>query len=60
MAKPFRAAHIRRQGAGQYRVMDVVAKRLEHDSIDCSQRYVDINKGVLRAIFQGAVQHAEY
>jgi integrase/recombinase XerC len=35
--------------------METVAQLLGHTSIDCSQRYVDVNQGVLQAMFADAV-----
>ena len=35
--------------------MDTVAVLLGHSSIDCSQRYVDVDVSVLQEMFEGAV-----
>lgn len=35
--------------------METVAHLLGHSSIDCSQRYVDVDQGTLRAMFAEAV-----
>lgn len=35
--------------------METVAQLLGHSSIDCSQRYVDVNSGTLQAMFADAV-----
>ena len=35
--------------------METVAKLLEHSSIECSQRYVDVNQCVLQAMFADAI-----
>ncbi len=35
--------------------METVAQLLGHASIDCSQRYVDVDQGVLQAMFADAV-----
>lgn len=38
--------------------MEAVAQLLGHASIDCSQRYVDIDKDVLREMFETALEPA--
>ena len=35
--------------------MDTVAQLLGHTSIDCSQRYVDLDQAVLKAMFMDAL-----